>query len=106
MRWLRQPRKVCGLPVFKEAGRGNLRGRCHILWILNAILWTIFKGVSKETSFPRMIKFYGEWNDESSEMLLAMDSELRLICRQFENIGLSGGNTFVHAIMRWIQWLY
>lgn len=54
-----------------------------------ARLYTIFKSATTGAAFSKMIKFYGEWNDESSEVLLAMDCELQKICKQFKNIDLS-----------------
>lgn len=55
-----------------------------------ARLYSIFKDATADTRLSGMIKFYGEWNDESSRMLLDMDTELQSICRCFKNIDLSG----------------
>ena len=53
-------------------------------------LCSLFHEDSFETAFPRMIKFYAEWNNSSSELLLKMDNELMNICKSFSNIDLSG----------------
>lgn len=55
-----------------------------------ARLFSIFKNVTVDTGLSDMIKFYGEWDDVSSEVLLAMDAELQTICKQFKNMDLSG----------------
>ena len=55
-----------------------------------ARLYTIFKDAKAESIFPSMIKFYGDWNDLSSKILLDMDSELQSICNSFSDIDLSG----------------
>lgn len=55
-----------------------------------ARLYTIFKDAKAESIFPSMIKFYGDWNDLSSNILLDMDSELQSICNSFSDIDLSG----------------
>ena len=55
-----------------------------------ARLYSMFKDAVVESSFPKMIKFYGEWNDSSSKVLLDMDLELQSICKSFSAIDLSG----------------
>lgn len=49
-------------------------------------LYTMFKNANLSTPFSRMIKFYAEWNDESSEVMLRMDSELQNLCRKIETV--------------------
>ena len=49
-----------------------------------ARLYSMFKDSDFNTHFPRMIKFYAEWTDESSEVMLAMDKELQSLCRIIE----------------------
>jgi len=53
-------------------------------------LYALFNDSSNKTKFPRMIKFYAEWNDASSELLFQMDSELQKICKSYPQIDLSG----------------
>lgn len=48
-------------------------------------LYSMFKDYNKEHKFDHMIKFYAEWTDDSSEVMLAMDNELQEICRAIEN---------------------
>lgn len=55
-----------------------------------ARLYSIFKDAAADARLSGMIKFYGEWSDESSRILLDMDAELQSICRCFKNIDLSG----------------
>lgn len=53
-------------------------------------LCSLFHEATFETEFTRMIKFYAEWNNSSSELLLKMDNELMNICKAFSGIDLSG----------------
>ena len=53
-------------------------------------LYSLFKDSNITTKFPRMIKFYAEWNDISSELLFQMDFELQQICKSYSQIDLSG----------------
>jgi len=53
-------------------------------------LCSLFSEATFETEFSRMIKFYAEWNNSSSELLLKMDNELMNICKAFSGIDLSG----------------
>jgi hypothetical protein len=52
-------------------------------------LYSMFKDASISTVFPRMIKFYAEWNDDSSSLLFKMDEELMQICKAFPKINLT-----------------
>lgn len=47
-------------------------------------LYAMFKDSSLSTPFSRIIKFYAEWNDESSEVMLKIDAELQNLCRKIE----------------------
>lgn len=49
-------------------------------------LYAMFKEAKLSTPFSRMIKFYAEWNDESSDVMLKMDSELQNLCRKIESV--------------------
>lgn len=55
-----------------------------------ARLYSIFKNATAESAFPQMIKFYSEWNNLSSRVLLDMDLEVQAICSSFAGINLSG----------------
>lgn len=54
-----------------------------------ARLYSMFKDCTFSTKLPRMIKFYGEWTDFSSETLIKMDDELNRIIKKLPNIDLS-----------------
>lgn len=49
-----------------------------------ARLYSLFKDSNFYTTFPHMIKFYAEWTDESSKVMLSMDEELQKLCRKIE----------------------
>ena len=49
-----------------------------------ARLYSMFKDANLKTQFPRMIKFYAEWTDDSSKIMLEMDNELQKLCRKIE----------------------
>lgn len=53
-------------------------------------LYSLFKDIDFNTPVSRQIEFYNEWNDESSEQLFKMDTELQSICCSFDGIDLSG----------------
>ena len=53
-------------------------------------LYSLFKDSNVEMKFQRMVKFYAEWNDFSSEILFNMDNELLNICKSLSEIDLSG----------------
>lgn len=55
-----------------------------------ARLYSMFKDADFTTKFPKMIKFYAEWTDESSDLLLNMDEELHKICNAITDFDLSG----------------
>lgn len=55
-----------------------------------ARLYSMFKDADFSTKFPRMIKFYAEWTNESSDLLLNMDNELHKICNAITDFDLSG----------------
>ena len=52
-------------------------------------LFSMFRNATISTHFSRMIKFYAEWNDDSSSVLFKMDEELMQICKAFTKINLS-----------------
>lgn len=54
-----------------------------------ARLYSMFKDYDFSSKFSRMIKFYGEWSDYSSEILIKMDKELNSIIGKILNIDLS-----------------
>lgn len=53
-----------------------------------ARLRTIFKDYSPGVTYDRIPLFYEEWDDESSELLLACDDEIQKICRVLSDFGL------------------
>lgn len=53
-------------------------------------LKTIFKNYAEGKSYESLPLFYEEWDDESSELLLAMDDEVQAICHALEAFDLSG----------------
>lgn len=55
-----------------------------------ARLYSMFREADFTTKFPRMIKFYAEWTNESSDLLLNMDNELHKICNAITDFDLSG----------------
>lgn len=54
-----------------------------------ARLYSMFKNSNFNSRFSHMIKFYGEWTNFSSEILIKMDDELNKIIHMFKNIDLS-----------------
>lgn len=44
-------------------------------------VYTLFKDHDPDDLFPSELKFYEEWNDETSSFLLAFDDELQEVCR-------------------------
>ncbi|MBR2674196.1 MAG: NAD/NADP octopine/nopaline dehydrogenase family protein [Mogibacterium sp.] len=53
-----------------------------------ARLKTIFKDYAPGKTYDSLPLFYEEWNDESSELLLACDDEIQAICRALPDFGL------------------
>ena len=51
-------------------------------------LKTIFKDYKPGVSYESVPLFYEEWDDESSELLMACDDEIRAICRALPEFGL------------------
>lgn len=49
-------------------------------------LYSLFKDVNCIKKYNRMIKFYSEWDDFSSEIMLGMNSELRNLCSKIEKV--------------------
>ena len=47
-------------------------------------LYSLFKDANCEKKYKRMIKFYSEWDDFSSEIMLGMNSELQDLCSKIE----------------------
>lgn len=54
-----------------------------------ARLYSMFKDYDFTSRLPRMIKFYGEWTDLSSEILIKMDEELNQIIKKLPTVDLS-----------------
>lgn len=53
-------------------------------------LYALFHNFSSETVYDKNPLFYGDWNDESSELLLKLDDELQMICNSLYPLDLSG----------------
>lgn len=54
-----------------------------------ARLYSMFKDCDLRTPFNRMIKFYAEWDDLSSETLLKMDDEVLEVCKKLDTFDFS-----------------
>lgn len=52
-------------------------------------LYNVFKDHKKGEYFQGPLKFYEEWNDETSELLFRYDEELQEICRRLEPLNMS-----------------
>lgn len=52
-------------------------------------LYNVFKEYKKGNYFQAPLKFYEEWNDETSELLFRYDNELQEICRKLEPLDMS-----------------
>lgn len=52
-------------------------------------LRTIFKDYHEGVVYPKLPLFYEEWDDESSELLLACDDEVQRICKELPEFQLS-----------------
>lgn len=52
-------------------------------------LRTIFKDYHEGVVYPTLPLFYEEWDDESSELLLACDDEVQCICKELSEFQLS-----------------
>lgn len=52
-------------------------------------LFSLFLDKTADSFIPEMIKFYRNWNDQSSKRMIDMDSELQYMCKQFDKINLS-----------------
>ena len=55
-----------------------------------ARLFVIFKGFKEGKFYDTLPLFYENWDDESSELLLALDDELGSICKALSDFDLSG----------------
>lgn len=53
-----------------------------------ARLKTIFKDYKRGVTYDKIPLFYEEWDDESSELLMACDDEIQEICRALPGFGL------------------
>ena len=53
-----------------------------------ARLKTIFKDYEQGVTYEKLPLFYEEWNDESSELLMACDDEIQEICKALPGFGL------------------
>lgn len=47
-------------------------------------LYNVFQNSTAESIFPEMLNFYEEWNDSTSELLIAYDEELHEICNSMK----------------------
>lgn len=52
-------------------------------------LYNVFKNYEAGQRFERQLKFYEEWNDETSKLLFAYDDELQNICNALKPLDLS-----------------
>ena len=52
-------------------------------------LCSMFADSTLQTPFQNQIKFYAEWTDSSSELMINMDNELHEMCKRFDFIDLS-----------------
>lgn len=52
-------------------------------------LYNVFKDYKKGQTFPDNMRFYEEWNDETSEMLFRYDAELQEICRKLSPLDMT-----------------
>lgn len=53
-----------------------------------ARLYSMFKDCSAQSIIPRQIKFYAEWTDLASQVMIDMDKELDNVCRVYESAGI------------------
>lgn len=53
-------------------------------------LYGLFHAHYNQKTYDYNIPFYGEWDDFSSEILLALDKEVQDICKAFKEIDMSG----------------
>ncbi len=53
-----------------------------------ARLYNLFKSYNKDTIYEKIPLFYEDWNNETSDLLLAMDEELQNICRNLNEFDL------------------
>lgn len=54
-----------------------------------ARLFSMFKDATDKTNFDSQILFYGEWDDDASEIMLKCDRELHEICDAFKKLDLT-----------------
>lgn len=52
-------------------------------------LYNVFKDSSADDRFEKPLRFYEEWNDETSQLLFAYDEELQRICRALAPLDMS-----------------
>jgi len=52
-------------------------------------LYNVFKNYAEGEYYSYPLKFYEEWNDDTSEMLFQYDAELQEICRRLEPLDMS-----------------
>lgn len=53
-------------------------------------VYTMFYDYKGGMYWDRMIKFYEEWTDEASQMLIYCDAELQMICNKITGLDLTG----------------
>lgn len=51
-------------------------------------LYSVFKDYTAGDHYPAPLKFYEEWNNETSELLFKYDAELQEICRRLEPLDM------------------
>lgn len=51
-------------------------------------LFNVFKNSNSDSVFEKELRFYHEWNDKASELLLKYDEEVQNICRALEPLDL------------------
>ena len=52
-------------------------------------LYNVFKNYKTDYMFQKQLKFYEEWNDETSKMLFIYDKELQKICKGLAPLDMS-----------------
>lgn len=51
-------------------------------------LYNVFKSTTINTNFDKQLKFYEEWNDETSKLLFEYDAELQRVCSALDPLDL------------------
>lgn len=53
-------------------------------------LYSLFRDYEPDRYYPQIFKFYSEWDTESSQVLLACDEEVQMICKALYKMNLTG----------------